>query len=905
MVTHMSTIFRACVTALVLLIGVSSTAAQSISGTIAGQVVDAQGQVLPGATVTVTGRTGSKTQTSDETGSFRFLALEPGVYNLKAELSGFQVAEENGIALSISSVAQFKLTLNLSGVAETVQVTANAMVVDTTTTRTEAKLSQDLLFAMPLSRTNAATSLLNYAPGVNSGSAFGGSADSGNALLLDGVDTRDPEGGTAWTFFNFNIVEEVQVGALGQPAEYGGFSGAVVNSITKSGGNRYSSLFEYRYTNKSLRGDNVSADVRRQNATIRASGVDKLNDYTVQLGGPLKKDKAFFFASIQRYAIEQDPDGPRTIRTEVSPRFNVKFTFQPTSSDTLSANVQYDQYNQAGRTGLAGVSNTTDSQTLQQDSPEIIWNGQYRKVLGSSSFFETKFTGWWGYFDLDPVNPASARNDSSGQWSGGAGYSAQYDRVRNQVNASLNRYVKAGGTHNFKFGVEIERSKIRNRYAYSNDLFFYDYGGAPYLAYGYSYDVEGTNKRQSAYAQDQWTIGRFTANIGVRYDGIRGEGSDGREYYNTSQFAPRIGGALDITGRGTSVLRAFYGHLYDGAVFSTWNRAVPGIGDYITYDAFPGNRVVESSRVSGASKYTVADDISHPRTDEFNIAFEQQFRGIWKASATYIQRTNRNFVNSTLIGGQWSPITINNPKTNTPLTMYRWANRASIPQRFLIDNVDSVSFPGAGDVDIYRDYRGVMFVLSRAYANRFNGQVSYVYSKTTGNLPSSSSGGFNSSQFETPNLSLINRDGRVPLDRPHEFKALIGYQIPKVEVALNGYFRALSGTTYTGFTRVSSGVFNWNSANDVFIEPQGTNRNDFIRILDLRVEKVFNAGVNRFGVYADLENALNAGVVTGRNARWPSNTLTNLDGSRVVLQPGFATAVTAPRQITIGARWSF
>ena len=104
--------------------------------------------------------------------------------------------------------------------------------------------------------------MLNYSPGVNSGLGFRRSAGSGNALMLDGVDTSDPEGGTAWTFFNYNIIDEVQVGALGQPAEYGGFTGAVVNTITKSGGNRYSSLFEYRYTGKDLRGDNISDEVK-------------------------------------------------------------------------------------------------------------------------------------------------------------------------------------------------------------------------------------------------------------------------------------------------------------------------------------------------------------------------------------------------------------------------------------------------------------------------------------------------------------------------------------------------------------------------------------------------------------------------------------------------------------------
>jgi len=904
-VTIMSTLFRASVTALVLLISVSPVSAQTLSGTIAGQVVDSQGQVLPGASVTLTGRTGSNTQTTDATGDFRFIGLAPGTYNLRAELSGFQQAVQNAITVNIGSTVQSKLTLSVGGVSETVQVTANAVTVDTTTAATDTKLSQDLLFNMPISRANPAVGLLNVMPGVNSGSAFGGSANSGNALLLDGVDVRDPEGGTAWAFYDFNLIEEMQVGALGQPAEYGGFSGAVVNTITKSGGNRFSSLFDYRISNSDLRGDNVSADVKKQNATIRATGLDKLVDYSAQLGGPLKRDRAFFFGNVQRLSVRQDPDGPRTIRTEVSPRFTVKFTLQPKAGDTLTIGGQYDQYNQTGRTGLPGVNNTSDAQTVQQDSPEVIWNGQYRKVLGTSSFFETKYTGYWGYFDLDPVNKASARLDETGKWSGGGGFNAQYDRVRNQVNASLSRYVNAGGTHNFKFGVEIERSRIRNRFAYSNGLFFYDYGGAPYLAYGYSYDVEGMNKRQSAYAQDQWTIGRFTANIGVRYDGIRGEGKDGREYYNTNQFAPRLGGVFDLTGRGTAVLRASYSHLYDGAVFSTWNRAVPGISDYVIYEAFPGDRVVELDRVSGASKYTVADDIRHPRTDEFSLSLERQFRGVWKASASLIHRTNRNFVNSTLIGGQWSPITINNPKTNTPLTAYRWANRSSIEQQFLIGNVDSVSFPGAGNVDVYRDYRGAMFVLTRQYANRMNGQISYVFSKTTGNLPSSSQAGFASGQFETPNGSLINRDGRVPLDRPHEFKAFMGYQIPKIEVAFNAYFSALSGTTYTGFTRVTSGTINWTGSNDIFIEPLGSNRNDFIRLLDFRAEKVFQVGVNRFGIYADLTNALNSGVVTARSERWPSNTLTNLDGSRVVVQPGSATAVTAARQILLAVRWSF
>jgi hypothetical protein len=877
--------------------------AQTLTGTVSGTITDPQGGVLPGVSVTLTGRTGSQTQVTDAEGNFRFLGLTPGAYSVRAELSGFRTYEERNIDVAIGRTVTLRVSMAVGGLEETIEVTASAVAVDTTTTATDAVISQELLFSMPISRTNAATQLLNYSPGVNSGSAFGGPASSGNALLLDGVDTSDPEGGTAWTFFNYNIIEEVQVGALGQPAEYGGFTGAVVNTITKSGGNRYSGLFEQRYSTKDLQSDNITDTVKRENPTLTASAVDRLNDYTVQLGGPIKRDRAFFFGSIQRYSIRQDPDGPRTIRTEVSPRFNTKITLQPTSSDNITGTFQYDQYNQTGRTGFGGVTNTTDERTVVQDSPEFIWNGQYRKVLGSTSFFEAKFTGYLGYFDLDPITPTPARLQDDGSYKGGAGFAAKYDRLRNQLNASFNRYLEARGTHNFKFGMEIERSTTRNRYAYTDNLFFYDVGGQPYLAYSYSYDVEGDSKRNTFYAQDQWTLGRVTANLGVRYDGIGGEGVDGVDYYKVGSVAPRVGAAIDLTGRGTSVLRAFYGQLYRGATFASWSRAVPGVADYVTFSVEPGDRLTEIDRAVAEIRYRIDPDIKHPRTDEFNIAYEQQLFGRWKATATYINRTAKNFINSVLTDAVWAPTTITNPKTDQPLTLYRWANRGT--QRFLITNVDEVTYMGAdgrpiGTVNAERDYNALMLVLSRPFTNRWQAQASYVFSRTEGVVQSGAFSDLSSSQFETPNAVLTNREGPVPLDRPHEFKLFFGYQVPKVEVALNTYWRALSGTTYTPFTRVTGRTLNWTSSVDVFVEPQGSHRVEALNIVDVRLEKVFNLGFNRLGIYADLENLFNLGTVTSRQTRFPS---TSISGNTVEF--GNATAVTSARQITFGGRWSF
>ena len=459
-------------------------AAQSLTGTITGRVLDQQGGALPGASVTVTGKTGSQTQVTDARGEFRFVGLSIGSYSVRAELPGFSKREEQSLDLGIGNTIDLKLELQVSGVSEAVMVTASPITVDTTTTATDSKLSQSLLFSMPISRTNAAVNLLNNAPGINNGSAYGGGANTGSSLMLDGVDTRDPEGGSAWTFFNYNIIEEVQVGGLGAAPEYGGFTGAVVNTITKSGGNRFSTLSELRFSNTSLSANNIDSAVVKANPSLaQAAVIKRLTDYTVQLGGPIKKDKLFFFGSVQRYSVQDDPTGPRTLHTEVSPRFNGKLTWQPTSSDNIFTTWQYDAYNQTGRRGLPPALVATQQQTVNQDSPELLWNTQYRKVFGSSTFLEVKHTGYgWAYFDLDPIDKSPTHYDEKGAYSGGAGYNAQYDRTRNQVNAALSKYADLKGSHNFKFGAEIEHSKIRNRYAYSDNIEYYDYGGLPYLA---------------------------------------------------------------------------------------------------------------------------------------------------------------------------------------------------------------------------------------------------------------------------------------------------------------------------------------------------------------------------------------------------------------------------------------
>jgi hypothetical protein len=895
--------------------GAGIASAQSLVGTVTGTVADQQGALLPGVTVTLTGRTGTQTQVTDASGEYRFIGLNPGTYTVKADLSGFKLRQEQTVDLGIGQTIDVKLTMVVGGLTESVDVVANAISIDTSSTKTDTNMSQDLLFSMPITHANPAVSLLDYSPGVNDGAAFGGDSDTGNSLMLDGVDTRDPEGGSAWTFFNYNIIDEVQVGNLGQPAEYGGFTGAIMNTITKSGGNRYSALAEYRYSSEDLSSSNASADVIAKNATLASPPkVLKLKDYTVQLGGPLKKDKLFFFGSVQRYNIEQyNPP----VRTEVSPRFNIKLTDQLTTTDNLVGSLQYDQYNQTGRTGLIpGYAVSDHAQTIDQDSPEYIWNAQYRKVFGSSSFLEVKYTGWWGYYDLNPVSPEPTHFEGeTSQYSGDAGYTAQYDRTRNQVNVSMSTYAEAAGRHNFKFGVEFERSTIRDRFTYSGataeaptGVFYYDYGG-PYIAYGYSYDLKGKNKRESYYAQDQWKRGRMTANLGVRFDNIRGEATDiGNDLYSTKSVGPRLGAAFDLTGNGTSVVRGFWGQMYESAVFSSWSRAVPGLTPTFYYEVGP-NWSSLSLFDTVSRKYSVGNDLKHPRVDEVNVAWEQQIRGQFKFTATGIYREWKNFINSVLDNAQWTPFSFTNPKTNEPMTLYRWANPTSVPT-FTIQNTDQVTYRLSNGETLqapkaYRKYKGLLLVFQKALRNRWQAQISYVLSKTEGTINNNGSSGITGSQFETPN-HMINVDGPTPFDRRHEVKLFASYQVPVAEVMISGYWRYLSGFPYTPYSRMPASRFDWTNSINVNIEPRGKYVNDGDQNIDLRLEKVFDAGIHRFGVYADFANLLNTEVVLSRLTRYPNQTLTNpANGQDVRVLFGDPLSLNRGRQITLGGRWSF
>jgi hypothetical protein len=213
-----------------------------------------------------------------------------------------------------------------------------------------------------------------------------------------------------------------------------------------------------------------------------------------------------------------------------------------------------------------------------------------------------------------------------------------------------------------------------------------------------------------------------------------------------------------------------------------------------------------------------------------------------------------------------------------------------------------------------------MLSVGRRYANRWQGQVSYVYSKSEGTVNNSSEGLFGSGTFyDTPTLALVNTDGRLTNDRPHEVKAYLGYEIPKVDILVNATYRQLSGRTHAPFQRFGNSAINFSGATYYYggsagrspnLEPRGSRRLPTEYVLDLRLEKVFNvAGSHRIAVYGDFLNLTNADTVIGRLARVATTSLflppPAEPGSTQAVAFEAPSLITAPRQIILGARWSF
>src|SRR5687768_8967019 len=303
------------VAALVLVLSATHAVAQTQTGEIFGRVTDGTGAVLPGATVTLTSPALITPQTTGTaaSGSYRFPNLPIGIYTVTFELGGFKRVVRTEVRIQAGFNAEVNGRLDLSSVEETVTVTGESPIVDTRSNTLGTNFGKELLEAIPSARDPWV--ILEQTPGmVMSVQNVGGNASGQQASFgahgstsnqqwnMDGATITDMAAGSSPTYFDFDSFEEIQITTAGGDASQEA-SGVAINFVTKSGGNTFRGSGRLFDSNKKFQSKNTPAEVAAQGGGA-GNPLKDVIEYGVEMGGPIKKDKAWFWGAINRQNIQ-------------------------------------------------------------------------------------------------------------------------------------------------------------------------------------------------------------------------------------------------------------------------------------------------------------------------------------------------------------------------------------------------------------------------------------------------------------------------------------------------------------------------------------------------------------------------------------------------------------------------
>jgi hypothetical protein len=684
---------RICLSLLALTLSATFAFAQGVqTGTLQGTARDTDGLVLPGVTVTVSSPAlqGTRTTVTDENGVYVLRGLPGGEYEVVFELTGFATKTER-TTVAVGSPSLVNATLGVGGLTETVSVTANPIESIVTSTSGTANFRYMEVQTLPVGRTPQGIAQLSPALTTNTPNAgqltINGAFAYDNVFLIDGVDVNDNLFGTSNNLFIEDAIEETQVLSSGISAEYGRFSGGVINVVTKSGGDQFSGTFRSNFTNDDWQ--ELSPFEKERNITKS----DKVNQsYEGTFGGPILKSRLWFFGA-GRFAETTNTaplpqSGVSFTRSSTNKRGEIKLTGTVANDHTISGSYM----NNSTDSTRVPFAFSIDPNVAEEPSfPNDRFVANYRGVLSPRLFADLRasrktfgFRGAGGSsqnLNDSPIIGLSQLVHYNGNY-----FDATDPENRNnyQVAGSLSYFLSTAnlGSHDIKGGFEVfnsyrtgGNSQSSTGYVIIAD-YLQDAAGAPvfdsagrfiplfeqgatfnenWLANrGAQLDIRTT----SFYLQDSWrATSNLTFDIGTRYERVRGEATGGIVPINTDTWVPRLAATYDLKGDGRYVVQstyAWYAGKYSESQFAgntdVGNPAAvygeyvgptgqgrdfaPGFdpNNYVTYDgSFPTANVFFES------------GLSSPVTKEFTASFGAQVgRGF--AKATFINRNMSNFV---------------------------------------------------------------------------------------------------------------------------------------------------------------------------------------------------------------------------------------------------------------------
>jgi len=903
------------------------------TGTINGKVSDDEGQPLPGVTVTAKSPVLILPQLdviTNDKGNFRFIALTPGTYTVTFGLSGFKTLVREGIKVTLGATTTLNVHMEISPIKETILVIGQSPVIDVQKTTMTTSFSKEFLTIIPTER-RLLDSIFSMAPGSTK-DTYHGSTARDNAFMIDGVNISDPTSGGLLVSYGFDIIEEVSIKAGALPAEHGDARGAVVNVVTKSGGNEFHGQANFYYRNMSTQWDNTKGTPLEG----AKSGFDFEYDCAFNLGGPIIKNKLWFFANVNYYN-KQDyvfgyPWDKQPINTPVDnqryyPYAKLSYQIDKKNKLVLSYNHQniLRDHRDASRFFNEDVS-------LFQNNPTNTFNIQWTGFFGSKFFMSSKLAY------VTHVLSFLTKNDSIQIYdldtllrSGSYGYDNIYKRPQLEFVTDATYFVDDwGGTHEFKGGFQLlygwatqtKKHNLDPITGLSHRLYISD-GLPDYIHHYEDFSEKEQVIRVGGFIQDSWSpTERLSLNLGFRIDhqeaiipeqGIdrepivyKGVTYDSRVtngfkpvIWNT--FSPRLGAAYALTGDNKTVLKVSFNRYY-ATIISQWFKAV-NPNSYTSWKQKlnpDGTLLGDPYSFSSSAVATMDPDLKNPYIDEFIAGIEREIMRDTKLSLRYIRKWDRSLVENV----DTNALDVEALKSGE----FLWTNYQTFGT---VDSYDGqpVTFWGVIDKTIptmiyvtsppqaKRDYDAVEVVLNKRFSNGWQMNASYVRAYSRGIFGSSSgdSGG-GTSLFNDPNAH-INVDGLDPIIAPHQFKLQGSCRVPW-GINVSGYFYYFAGTPYTRRIRSRDlGLSLPQGTVTIFAEEKGSSRFPDQKILDLRIEKVFNlpGKIGELGFVVDCFNVFNSNVTTGIESL-SSNPLYTF---------GQTTAIYRPRMLRLGVRFQF
>jgi outer membrane receptor protein involved in Fe transport len=872
--------------------------AQTTTGSIRGDVADADGAPLPGVTITVTGERGvERVVVSGENGRYRVSAVTPGTYSVQAALQGMTTQTVDAVRVTIGGYATLDFAMRTE-LSEEITVTSEAPLIDLRSS--EAATNFDAEFVEDLPTRRNFWDMVALSPGISASTEYSsrqaafGSGTSSNSWNVDGLNVTAPETGAAWWYINPETIEEIQVLGIGASAEFGNMTGAAINVVTKSGGNEFAGNFNAFYQSDDLTDTNVELPDTPFPAYVR----DEYENYTLTFGGPIKQDKAWFFAGLEYYNDVEtlpgaDPAFPATYYWE---RYDAKFDWSLAEGTKLDAKYHYEDYSYDS----SADAFVAPSARGVEFGTNPAWGLGLSHMLNEKNLIEFHYAGWQGddfwhsqtgstedaFVDFNPPGGGPTLV------SGGLAYPYDYELEMHQADVKMSSYADdfLGGDHDFRFGVQYSYGSADTvskagsggdyygHYTYEAYSYYtYEYYTADYF-YKYTFTPFHYGAEQesySAFVQDSWRVNdRFTLNLGVRYDQHDGRIPDyerldpdgngtgvtipGRDsVIDWTLVSPRLGFAWTLGEEAPTVLRGSAGLYYDGNVSGNWNYPPPEAPPALYFPCEgppPTTCDSEPGFVIDVAQIGVDPDLDPPKSTQFALGAERQITSTMAAGIELVYRETEDLIGWEILDdGIYEPVLFVDPFTGREYTLLNICDDGC-----RAPTIRKGNRPGAGSLapenEYSSEYKAAILTFRKRPSNGWSLQGSYSWSRSEGLTPrprlQTQGDPFYATLSGSDPNEWLNSKQLLQADREHMFRLQGNVDLPWT-MELTGTLNWQSGRPYNRQFQVT-GLLD-QGATTIILDPNSDDRRlPSTFVLDLGLGKRWKLG-DRVTLKTDLQ----------------------------------------------------